>query len=67
MDHPARRPGRPALDAADTPSVSVHVRIPARQYDAVYQAASSSRVSVPELIRRRVAAQAHDDDDELEP
>jgi hypothetical protein len=56
---PRRPPGRPRLDPSDE-SVSIHVRVPSRHYDAVYQAAQSARVSVPELIRRRV--QRHDDD-----
>jgi hypothetical protein len=62
---PPRRPGRPRLDASDaSDTVSVHVRLPARQYDAVYDAAQAARVSVPELIRRRVQHVDDDDDDD---
>jgi hypothetical protein len=58
-----RREGRPPLDRSD-PSVSVHVRVPTRQYDAVYERAQAARVSVPEFIRRAVAARTSSDEDE---
>jgi hypothetical protein len=49
-----RRPGRPPLDPAD-PSVQVCIRFPAKRYDALYKAASASRTTVPDLIRRTLA------------
>jgi hypothetical protein len=50
----ARRPGRPPIDASDRATVNLHVRLPARQYDAVCQRATAARVSVPEFVRRAV-------------
>ena len=55
-----RRRGRPPLDPRDG-SVSIHLRVPARQYDLMDRAAQHAKVSVPEIIRRR-ARRAHDDD-----
>ncbi|PYR30334.1 MAG: hypothetical protein DMF90_27920 [Acidobacteria bacterium] len=46
------RPGRPPLDDTDRESVMVNVRLPLRQYDAVWQRAQRERVTVPEWIRR---------------
>lgn len=45
------RRGRPALSPAEG-SASVHLRLPASDYDAAYRLASERRVSVPELIRQ---------------
>lgn len=42
---------RPRLDSNDE-SVPVNVRLPAKQYDALYQLARDARVSVPEVVRR---------------
>jgi hypothetical protein len=62
---PQRTPigGRPPL-AVNDPSVSVHVRLPARQYDAVYQRAQHARVSMPEYVRRAIAHQVDDGEDD---
>jgi hypothetical protein len=49
-----RRPGRPPLDKDDEDSVSVHVRLSPREYDAAYQRAQRDRVTVPESIRRQL-------------
>ncbi len=49
-----RRMGRPPLDEQDDPSTSVHVRMTAKSYDELYAEARQQRVTVPELIRRRV-------------
>ena len=62
----ARRGGRPPLDVKD-PAVSVHVRLPSKQYDEAYAHAQRAGVTVPELIRRRSfhprrADEAEDDD-----
>jgi hypothetical protein len=46
--------GRPALDDSD-PSVDVHLKLPSRVYDDVYQQARSERVTVPELLRQALA------------
>lgn len=52
MSEEPRRPrGRPRVAPADRP-VSVHLRFPAKQYDAVYERARDAHVSVPEYIRR---------------
>jgi len=59
---PPRVPGRPRLDERDE-SVQVCVSFPARQYDDLYKAASTARVSVQELIRRRVRGTSDQDDD----
>jgi hypothetical protein len=48
----ANKPGRPPVDK-DDPSVSVHVKVPAKTYDMLYADARAARVSVPELLRRR--------------
>jgi hypothetical protein len=53
MQH--RRPGRPPLDDVD-PSVQCSLRLPAKQYDALYRAASRDRVTVPEYIRTTLSA-----------
>lgn len=58
---PDRRPtGRPPLQRGD-PSVNVNFRVPGTQYDRLEQQARNGRMTVPELIRRRLA-----DDDEGE-
>lgn len=56
-----RPPGRPPLQRGE-PSVNVHFRLPASSYDRLAQRAADARVNVPELIRRRLAAD--DDGDE---
>jgi hypothetical protein len=48
------RPRRPPLDDTDRESVGVLVRLPQRQYDAVWHNAQRERVTVPEWIRRRL-------------
>jgi hypothetical protein len=45
--------GRPRLDPNDN-SVQVCVSVPSRQYDDIYRRAQQDRVSVPEVIRRRL-------------
>jgi len=57
-----RPPGRPPLRRGD-PSVSMHVRLPTSDYDRLEQRAQAARVTVPELVRRRLAG---DDDEEGE-
>jgi hypothetical protein len=49
-----RRPGRPPLDD-DDPSTQMSLRLPSKQYDAVYRAAERARVTVPEYIRQTVS------------
>lgn len=46
-----RRRGHPRLDDDDE-SVPVHLTLPSRQYDDLYERARRDRVSVPEVIRR---------------
>jgi len=58
---PPRAPGRPRLDERET-SVQVCVSLPARQYDDLYKAATTARLSVPEVIRRRLRGDDDDDD-----
>jgi len=50
MTTPKRR-GRPRVDPTDT-TVSVHVRVAAKQYDALCAQAGRDRVTLPESIRR---------------
>ena len=47
--------GRPPLDP-DDPSVSVHFRLPAKQYDTALDRANRERVTLSDYIRRRVMA-----------
>jgi hypothetical protein len=51
-----RAKGRPPLEraAAPAPSVSVHVRLSAAQFDAAYARAQAERVTLGELFRRAV-------------
>ena len=60
---PSHKGGQPPLDPQH-PSVSVHVRVPGPQYDALYHQASVARVTVPELIRRLLARPEPPADDE---
>jgi hypothetical protein len=55
-----KRPGRPPLDAED-PSVDVHLRLPAKQYDEAFERAQRERVTVPELIRRALQERKESD------
>jgi hypothetical protein len=57
-----RRTGRPPLDDHD-PSVNVSIKIPSRQYDALFEQAQRERVSLPEMIRRRIRRDDDDADD----
>jgi hypothetical protein len=52
-----KRPGRPPLDDR-YPSVNVSVRLPTPQYDSLIQLAHRERVSISDVIRRKL-----DDDD----
>jgi len=52
----ADKRGRPPVDP-DDPSIPVHVKLPATQYDDLYQKAQRERVTVPELIRRAVTSE----------
>lgn len=47
----ADKRGRPPVDP-DDPSVPVHVKLPATQYDQVCHKAQQAHVTVPEWIRR---------------
>ncbi len=53
-----RRPGRPSVDADDQ-SVYVGVTLTAAQYDDLCQKAIREEVSLPEVIRRELAANKH--------
>jgi hypothetical protein len=46
-----KKRGRPPLDATD-PSISVHFRLPTKQYDATAANARASRLELAEWIRR---------------
>jgi hypothetical protein len=61
----SRRPGRPPL-AANAPSVSVHIRLPAPDYDRAYAAARHERLTVPAWIRQRVTGRVPPREDEEE-
>ncbi len=51
MDTTKRR-GRPPLDQSGVAAASVHLKIPARDYDSAYKIASARRQSVQDVIRR---------------
>lgn len=55
-DH--RRPGRPPLDDHD-PSVSVTVRMPGKQFDAIDARAREARLSLAAYIRQLLAQTRH--------
>ena len=59
---PAKPRGRPHLDPNDT-SVSVHFRLPSKQYDATVQRATRERETLADFIRRRLAAADHEPTD----
>lgn len=50
-----KTPGRPTLDDDDE-TVPASTKMPARQYDALFQRAQAARITVSEQIRRDVAA-----------
>ena len=52
-DPPRRPPGRPPLDQQD-PSVSIHFRLPAKQYDDLWRRAAAERTTVGDLLRHFV-------------
>jgi hypothetical protein len=52
-----RKRGRPPIDPADPVSVSLHVRVPAKQYDALCQQLRRTRETVSTLLRRGLAAE----------
>jgi hypothetical protein len=56
-----RPPGRPPLDRSD-PSASVHVRLPARQFDELYRRAQHERTSMAAIIRRAISCKYPPDD-----
>jgi len=57
-----RPPGRPPLQRG-APSVSVTLRVPAAQYDRLYQQAQAARVdNLSEFLRRRLADDGDADD-----
>jgi len=49
----ANKRGRPALDPEDR-SVVVSLTLPARAFDLFYRRALEARVTVPEILRRRL-------------
>ena len=51
----ARPPGRPPL-APNDPSVTLHVRVPATQFDATYAKARDARVTIAEFVRGALRA-----------
>jgi hypothetical protein len=54
--------GRPPLARGD-PSVAVTFKLPASDYDRLERLARDARVNLPELIRRRLAADDDEGDD----
>lgn len=52
-DDQRKRKGRPTLDPHDT-SASVCLVLPSKQFDQLDAEARRERVSLPELIRRRL-------------
>lgn len=57
------RPGRPKIDQTDE-SVSVSLTLPAREYDRVFAEAQRERVSIAEVLRRRLLKSDHQDRDD---
>jgi hypothetical protein len=57
---PPKRPGRPPLDTAGS-SVAVTLRIPSKDYDRVFIEAHRGRVTVSELLRRKLRLAADED------
>jgi predicted DNA binding CopG/RHH family protein len=49
--------GRPRLDATDT-TVSVHVRISSKAFDAAQKRAQAERLTLRDFIRQAIAAGA---------
>jgi hypothetical protein len=56
-----RRPGRPRLDEHDS-STPVNLRLPTHTYDELFRLAQRAHVTVPEIIRRKIARDHGDDD-----
>jgi len=54
-ERPPRRNGRPPLDPNNA-TTSVHLKLSAPHYDALYAEARRQRVSVHEVIRRTLVA-----------
>jgi len=54
-DQARKRPGGPRLDPTGAPSVPVHFRLSATQYDRLYKEASTQRVGLADLIRAVIA------------
>jgi hypothetical protein len=46
----SKRTGRPPLDPND-PSTELHIRLPSKQYDALYAVARQRRLTVAEAAR----------------
>jgi len=55
---PPKPRGRPPLDEQRTPSVNVHLRLSAGQYDAAYARARAERLTLSQWIRRAVRRDA---------
>ena len=53
--------GRPRL--SDAPSVNVHFRLPAKQYDRTQKQADRERLSLPDWLRRVVTRACREPDD----
>jgi hypothetical protein len=51
---PPKKRGRPALDPGDRRSISVAVRLDAREYDRLFRRATIERTTVPELLRQGI-------------
>lgn len=50
-----KKRGRPRLDPQDA-SVNLHLRVPAKQFDATYAKATAARMSMAEWIRQQLGA-----------
>jgi hypothetical protein len=47
------RADKPRGDPTE-PSVSIHLRLPPREYNALYERAERARITLPELLRRQL-------------
>ena len=48
-----RKSGRPPLDPDDR-SVQIALKVPSKQYDALWHEAQRARMTMPELIRHKL-------------
>lgn len=60
MTPPPKKPGRPRLDPNDE-SIAVHIKMPSREYNRLWDEAQTQRLAVGDLIRLKLAERAEAD------